>query len=307
MALRKPTGKPDDFDAFWNDVRRQADALPLEPKITADPLRSTDDVSVFQVYFTSLDNIRIAGWYCRPANFSGTLPGLLTLPGYQAEPRIPLDWARQGYAVLNVAARGKLKSHHNFNPGVPNLITHNITDRNTYAYRGIIADAWRGLDFLLAQQEIDPSRIGMVGSSQSGGLTIITAALRSEIKAASAGAPFMCALPEAIRLTDTYPYQEINDYLRVYPESRDAVMTTLSYFDGVSFAGQVACPIIVNIGLRDNICPPGATRAVFEAIGSADKKLYPYDGQGHDAGAHLQKPIVTEFFARHLKNTGASS
>jgi cephalosporin-C deacetylase len=302
-----PPYKPADFDAFWNDVRRQADSLPLEPEITADPLRSTDDVSVYQVYFTSLDNIRIAGWYCRPTSVSGILPGLLTLPGYQAEVRIPLDWARQGYAALNVAPRGKLKSHQQFNPGIPNLLTHNITDRNTYAYRGMIADAWRGLDFLLAQKEIDPSRIGMAGSSQSGGLTIITSALRPEIKAASAGAPFLCAIPEAIKLTDTYPYQEINDYLRVYPDSRDAVMKTLSYFDGLNFAGDVSCPIIVNIGLQDNICPPDATRAVFEAIGSTDKKLYPYDGQGHDAGAHLQKPIVTEFLARHLKKPGACS
>ena len=298
--------KPADFDAFWDDVRRQADNIPLAPEVVADPLRSTDDVSVFEISFTSLDHIRIAGWYCRPAEFTGTLPALLTLPGYQSDPRIPSDWARRGYAVLNVAPRGKLRSSHQFNPGIPNLLTHNIVDRHTYAYRGLYADAWRGLDALLSQPEIDPARVGMVGSSQSGGLTVVTAALRPEIKAASAGAPFLCAIDDAIHLTDTYPYQEINDYMNAHPDSRDAVMETLSYFDGVNFADKVACPLIMNIGLRDNICPPDTGRAVFEAIGSADKTLYPYVDQGHEAGAHLHATVAAEFFARHLQNAEAA-
>ena len=299
MFLKKPI----DFDAFWRGVRRQGDAIPLTPEIVADPLRTTDDVQVFQVSFYSLDHIKISGWYCRPAAVSGTLPALLTLPGYQSEPRIPSDWARRGYAVLNVAPRGKLRSNRQFNPGIPGLLTHNIVDRNTYAYRGLYADAWRGIDFLLTRPEVDPARIGMVGSSQSGGLTIVTAALRSEIKAASAGAPFLCAIGQAIQRADTYPYQEINDYLAAYPGSRDAVMETLAYFDGVNFADKITCPLIMNIGLRDNICPPDTGRAVFDAVGSSDKTLYPYADQGHDAGAHLHGSVMTNFFARHLQDS----
>jgi cephalosporin-C deacetylase len=299
-----PPRKPIDFDAFWNDVRDQADGIPLLPEVVADPVRTTPDVSVFRAYFTSLDHIRIAGWYCRPAEFSGTLPALLTLPGYQAEPGIPVDWARRGYAVVSVGMRGKLRSNSRFNPGIPNLLTHNIVDRHTYAYRGIYADAWRGIDFLVSRPEIDPARVGMVGSSQAGGLTVVTAALRPEIKAASAGSPFLCDVENAIRLTDTYPYQEINDYLAAFPDSRGAVTETLGYYDGVNFAGGITCPFIMNIGLRDNICPQEAGRAAFDAVGASDKTLYPYPDQGHDAGAHLHGPVIAEFFARHLCKEG---
>ena len=293
--------KPVDFDAFWDEVRREADAIPLDIEISADPLRSTDDVAVFEITFTSLDDIRIAGWYCRPAEFSGTLPALLTVPGYQADTKIPIDWARRGYGVLNIAVRGKLRSDQQFNPGIPNLLTHNIGDRHTFAYRGLYADAWRGLDVLLSLPEIDAARVGMYGSSQSGGLTVITTGLRPEIKAASAGAPFLCCFDDVIRLTDTYPYQEINDVLRVFPDRAADVMETLRYYDGINFADKITCPLIMNIGLRDNICPPDAGRAVFEAVGSTDKKLYPYADQGHDAGAHLHGPVIADFFARHLQ------
>ena len=106
---------------------------------------------------------------------------------------------------------------------------------------------------------------------------------------------------DAIRLTRTYPYQEIGDYLRTFPGSAAAVRDTLSYFDGICFGPRISCPIIVNLGLRDNICPPETGYSLFEAIGSRDKKLYPYDGCGHDAGRTVHDSVVRDFFETHLK------
>src|ERR687892_581452 len=59
--------KPDDFDAFWHDVLRQASAIPLEAEVAPDPLRTSDDVEVFQVFYASIEHVRVAAWYCRPA------------------------------------------------------------------------------------------------------------------------------------------------------------------------------------------------------------------------------------------------
>lgn len=292
--------KPTDFDEFWNGVLAQVSKIPLEPETVPDPLRSSKDVEVFQVFYNSLDNVRIAAWYCLPRDRPGRLPAILSVPGYVSDPPIPKDWARLGYATLSVAPRGKVRSNRQFNPGYPGLLTYSIVDRNTYSYRGFYVDAWRGVDYLLSRQEVDPSRIGVTGSSQGGGLTVTTSAMRPEIKAAAAGAPYLCGYMDAIELTHTYPYQEINDYLRLHPESREAVEQTLAYFDGICFADRIRCPIIVNIGLQDNVCPPETGYALFNAIGSVDKKLYTYDGHGHDAGSYKHSAIVREFFSHHL-------
>jgi cephalosporin-C deacetylase len=175
-----------------------------------------------------------------------------------------------------------------------------MVDRHTYAYRGFYVDAWRGIDFLLSRPEVDPARIGVTGTSQGGGLTITTAAMRPEIRAAAAGAPYLCGFMDAIELTHTYPYEEINDYLRLHPDRRPAVEETLAYFDGLNFADKIACPIIVNIGLQDNVCPPETGYALFNKIGAKDKRLYTYEGHGHDAGRHQHSAIVDRFFAHHL-------
>ena len=85
--------KPDDFDAFWDGVQQQAAAVPLEPEMIPDPLRTSAEVEVFQVFYTSIEHVRIAAWYCRPTHRVGRLPAVLLLPGYQADPPIPKEWA----------------------------------------------------------------------------------------------------------------------------------------------------------------------------------------------------------------------
>ena len=292
--------KPDDIDAFWEDVLAQTAMIPLDPVALYDPLRSTEEIDVYEVFFTSLDQVRIAGWYALPKNRGANLPGLLQVPGYNMEPPVPKLWARKGYAAFSVAPRGKLRSNRQFNPGYPGLLTHSMVDRHTYSYRGFYMDACRAVEFLLGRDEVDSERIGVTGHSQGGGLTISTAALRPEITAAAAGAPYLCGYMDAIELTDAYPYQEIADYLRMYPESRQEVEDTLAYFDGISLAHRITCPVIVSVGLQDSTCPPETGYAMFDAIASSDKQMYGYDGHGHDANNYEHAAVVDAFLAKHL-------
>ena len=293
--------KPEDFNEFWGLVLDELSSIELNVKCEKDELRSDSEVTVYQVFYDSLDHVRISGWYSVPNTPVTGLPAILLVPGYQSDPPIPKDWSAKGYACLSVNPRGKVRSRSQFDPGYPGLLTHRIVDKNTYSYRGFYADAWRGIDFLLSREEVDSERIGVAGSSQGGGLTITTSAMRKEIKAASAGAPYLCGFMDAIKLTDTYPYQEINDYLRTYPDRLEEVEGTLAYFDGISFADQIDCPIIMNLGLQDNVCPPETGYALFETIGSKDKKLFEYEGHGHEAGRYEHSGIMDQFFDKHLK------
>ena len=292
--------KPADFDAFWEDVMAQAAAIPLAPEVVPAPLRSTPEIDVYEVHYNSLDHVRIAGWYCVPKDRPRPLPAILQVPGYLMEPPIPKNWGKKGYAAFSAAPRGKLRSHHQFNPGYPGLLTYSIVDRNTYTYRGFYTDACRAIDFLLTRDEVDPERIGVTGHSQGGGLTVSTAALRPQVRAASAGAPYLCGFMDSADLTHTYPYQEITNYLRLHPDQRRAVEDTVSYFDGVNLADRIRCPIIVSVGLQDNVCPPETGYDLFRAISSSDKQIYPYDGHGHDAGQFTHAAIIDAFFQKHL-------
>ena len=108
---------------------------------------------------------------------------------------------------------------------------------------------------------------------------------------------------DAASLTRSYPYEEINDYLRLYSERRDTVRAVLDYYDIHNFVDQIECPIIVNIGLKDDVCPPETGFAVFDAVGSVQKRLYPYEDCAHDAGRGLgHEGVVMGFMADHLRS-----
>ena len=275
---------PDDFDSFWSGTIAELSSVPLEPELSHVPLRSTPEVKVYEVHYRSLGGVRIAGSYCMPARGSGPFPALIHYPGYKGEPGFSRVWADRGVATLSVAVRGKLRSHEQFNPGYPGLLTSGIESPSTYGYRGVISDCIRGIDFLLTRPEVDVERIFAHGSSQGGGLTLIAAALRPEIKGGAAACPFLCSFADAMRLVRTYPYNELNCYVRAFPDREEQVLTTLSYFDAVNFTGRVRCPMAVGIPLRDAICPPETQYAAYRNL-AGQKEVWPIPGAGHGSAS----------------------
>lgn len=300
--------RPDDFDAFWADIHSRLGQIPLDPRMALDEMRSTEDVEVYEIHYMSLDNVVIAGWYCRPREsyIASPYPALLLVPGYISEPTLPKSWAKLGYAAIGVAPRGKLRSNGQFNPGYPGLLTHNIIDRNTYSYRGFYADAIRAVDFALSRPEVDKSRIGVHGSSQGGALTVVVAALRNDvITCGAAGAPYLTGFMDAARLTHSNPYEEINDYLRMHPDHVEAVTETVSYFDCINFAPLISCPMLVYIGLEDDVCPPETGFALVRAMRNCPVELHAHEHCAHDAGAYWEMEQVEAFLAEHLRPAGS--
>jgi len=297
------TTRPPDFDEFWGAIMAEAAAIPLNPAMAHVPLRSTDEVDVYEIHYDSLDGLRIAGWYCVPKEsyLPPPYPALLLVPGYISEPTLPKSWAKMGNAAVGVAPRGKLRSNRYYNPGYPGLLVNNVVDRHTYSYRGFYVDAARALDFVLSRPEVDRTRIGVHGSSQGGALTVTTAALRRDVvTCGAAGAPYLCGFMDAAALTRSWPYEEINDYLRLYPEREGQVRETLNYFDGINFAPLIRCPMLVYIGLNDDVCPPETGHALYSAM-TCPKELHTYPRCAHDSGAYWEMKNVEAFLAEHLR------
>ena len=289
---------PDDFDDFWTDVFAELAAIPLDSRVEPDPLRSTDAVNVHQVTYRSLDNVDVFCWYSVPAQGGGPFPAILHLPGYKSEPALRRDWGPKGVVVLSVAVRGKLPSSEQFNPGYPGLLTHGVEHRDTYSYRGVISDCVRGVDFLLSRPEVDPERIYACGSSQGGGLTLITAGLRPEIKAGVSGYPFLCCYPESMRMLRSYPYDELSCYARAYPDRTEQMLDTLRYFDAVNFAPRIKCPMVVGIALEDEVCPPETSYAAYRLLGG-ERELWLFPNSGH-GNAHEYPARETAWLERTI-------
>ena len=280
------TSEPD-LDRFWSETLQESQIAPLNAQLTQVdyPLRG---VRVFQASYDGWQGARIAAWYLLPEG-EGPFPALVQYHGYSGYKQDAFHyalWALQGYAVLAVDVRGQ--SGDSTDPAqysgghVKGWMTQGIMDPAEYYYRGVYVDCVRALDLLCEQPEVDAEHIGLMGVSQGGGLTLAVAALDSRPVLAMPEVPYLCHFRRAVDMAARMPYLEISDYIRRYPKRAGQVWKTLSYFDNLNLAARIRCPVLIDVGLQDDICPPSSVYAVYNQI-KAEKEIKVFPYHNHEA------------------------
>ena len=230
--------RPADVDAYWQAALDDLAALPAAPEVDPLPLRSTEFATMYGVKLTSVGPYRLFAYYSVPHG-AGPFPAIYHAPGYASVVQVPPYHERQAHVVLSLCARGQRLSDRPFAASYPGLLTHGIDDPATYVFRGIVADAVRGLDFLLSRPEVDAGRIAVLGND----IGLLAAALRPQVAAVTLAGPLFYAAADLLPQTTAYPWEEINDYTRAYPERRAAVERTLAYFDPLHLADRVRAAV----------------------------------------------------------------
>ncbi len=273
------TEDPKDFDAFWQQGRDALAKIPIDAQLTLLPEQCTSKVNVYQV---SLQNVRsegdgtsrLFGIYAEPKE-PGKYPALLRVPGAgvhkiqglikEAEQGaitlaigihgIPLTMDPQVYALLSAGALN----------GYP---AFNLDARERFYYRRVYLGCVRANDFLTSRPNWDGKALAVMGGSQGGALSIVTAALDPRVKTLAAAYPALSDMAGyAHGRAGGWPHTLRNPA----NQTRDK-LTTASYYDVVSFARRVKVPGLYGWGYNDETCPPTSLYAVYNVI-QAPKSL----------------------------------
>ncbi|MCK7538322.1 MAG: acetylxylan esterase [Marinilabiliales bacterium] len=133
------------------------------------------------------------------------------------------------------------------------------------------------------------SRIAVEGASQGGALTFATAALNNDRIA-------VCA-PQVPFLSDFRDYFQVatwpgNEFIALVEHEKrltwDQVYNTLSYFDIKNLAHLIRAPLIMGVGLMDEVCPPHINFAAYNLVDGREEIHCLSSGRPRTSGGFLQ-------------------
>jgi cephalosporin-C deacetylase len=256
---------PTDLERYWQQTLDELAGYAARPELELLPLRSTEFATLYGVRITSLGPYRLFGYLSIPAG-RGPFPAIYYAPKYQSVleiiPQGTANLQRSRYVTFALAARGQRTSDTPFAALFPGLLTEGIDRATSYIFRGIAADCVRGLEFLLTRGDVDPSRVVVVGND----MALLTAALH-------AGATHVVAAPALFYhtaglapKTQAYPLEEINDYLRTYPNARETVQRTLAYYDLQALAPRVTATTLLMVGAKGSLLDAQTLTPLVKAL-----------------------------------------
>lgn len=295
--LIQPPALRNDFNDFWHRTRQQLDLIPCQPIYERlDSLQNTRKRK-YDVKILSFDNVYIKGHLTIPKR-AGKFPTLINIQNFENSNTAELDSIFSDWVIFHLNVRSLIEPETAISPGFLRYMIGNINDRERYIVRGAIMDCIRGVDVVLSHSWVDTSRLVVYGESLTGGFAFIAAALDSRIKALVVNSPLMAAFDVGTKFPAP-PYHQIVSYIVENPHEKKNVFTNLTYFDLINFAGKLRCPVLMNIGLQDDMCPPRTTFLLFNQLSTAkEPAIYPDEGHLIDnpgVWMYIQKWLEPKF------------
>ena len=261
---------PDDFEAFWKREIDKNAKIDMLPQLDLVPEKCTPKVTVYSASFQSFKKgSRIYGTLCVPANYKGKCPAILIVPGAGCRSRAGYyTEAENGFVTFEIGIHGiptVMKDERIYETlkegSLLNYPSANVDDKDNYYYKRVFVGCARAVDFLASLDFVDADRIGVMGGSQGGALTITTAYLNPNVKCGAAFYPAMCDLTG-------YLYDQGNAWPYLF-KNKDLAskqrLETVKYYDVVNFARGVEQPMWVSYGYNDLVvCPTSIQGAINE-------------------------------------------
>ncbi len=273
---------PDDFNEFWAKGVEQVRKVKLSPKMELLPDRCTDKVDVYHVSYGNIGGSRMYGMLTIPKG-EGKYPAIMRLPGAGIGEKTGdlKHTAQGGVIVLELGIHGipvnmKGDIYSDLSSGVlSSYYVQDVDNRDKFYYRRVYLGCVKGVDFLLSLPQCN-GKIGTIGGSQGGALSIVTSRLDERVAATAIYFPAICDL-------QGYIYGRAGGWPNIFKHESGRVkerIETIRYYDAVNFARGLKAPVFFAFGYNDLSCAPTTTRSAYNVI-PAPKQLSIGENTGH--------------------------
>lgn len=284
--------RPNDFDAYWERALKEMKSIDPKVELVPAPFQ-VPFAECYDLYFTGVGGARVHAQYLRPKNVPTPHPAILQFHGYSGNAgnwSDKLGYLAAGFAVASLDVRGQ--GGYSEDAGATKGTTlrgHIIRGLDDHPdkllFRQIYLDTAQLADIVMNMPEVDGTRVGAMGGSQGGALTIACASLEPRLKLAAPVFPFLCDYQRVWEMDLAKDaYEELRYYFRMFDpnhEREKEIFTKLGYIDLQHLSHRIKAEILMFTGLMDNICPPSTQFAMYNKI-VAKKNIVIYPDFGHE-------------------------
>ncbi len=287
------TPRPDDFNAYWERALKQMHAIDSDINLEAADFQ-VPFAECNHLYFSGTGGSRVHAKYLKPkTSRTEKHPAVLIFHGYTG--RSPewsslLNWVAAGYSVFAMDSRGQGGLSNNTEAVTGTTwsghIIRGLSDGpDKLLFRNIFLDTAQLARIAMGMDEVDADRVGCLGGSQGGALTLACASLEPRIKKAAPTYPFLCDYKRVWQMDlGENAYKELFYYFRAFDpthEREDEIFRTLGYIDLQNMVPWIKAEVLMATGLIDEICPASTQFAAYNKI-TSKKEVVIYPDFGHE-------------------------
>ncbi|MCE9613556.1 MAG: acetylxylan esterase [Lentisphaerae bacterium] len=284
--------RPADFDTYWD--RALAEMRAVNAKVDISPAEyQTPFAECSHLTFTGVGGSRVYAKLLRPRQQNGAQPAIIMFHGYSMHSGIwtdKLPYVAMGYTVAALDCRGQGGRSEDLGGAPGNTLNGHIIrgldgKPDQLLFRQIFLDTAQLAGIVMGLPGVDPNRVGAMGGSQGGGLTLACAALEPRIKRVAPVFPFLCDYKRVWDMDQAVAaYAELKEYFKRFDpcHAREhEVFLRLGYIDVQHLAPRIRGEVMMAVGFMDTICPPSTQFAAYNKI-TAPKSLVTYPDFGHE-------------------------
>ncbi len=284
--------RPNDYETYWDEALAEMHAI--DPNIEIIPADfQTNFAKCSHLYFTGVGGARIHAKLIQPIAPSEKHPAVVMFHGYTGNSgdwQDKLGYAAAGFTVAALDCRGQGGLSEDAGGTVGNTMQGHIIrglddDPKKLLFRQIFLDTAQLAGIVMDMPDVDENRVGALGGSQGGALTITCAALEPRIKRAAPVFPFLSDYKRVWEMDLAVDaYDEIQTYFRLFDprhEREDEIFMKLGYIDIQHLCPRIKAEVMMSVGLADQICPPSTQFAAYNKI-TSKKYVELYPDFGHE-------------------------
>ena len=288
--------RPVDFDSFWDQGLAEMRSTDPQVELIAAEFQAPN-MECFHLYFTGVGGARLHAKLLRPSTGPSPHPAVLLFHGYTGDSGDWFDklgYVNAGFTVAALDCRGQAGLSEDSGHVTGNTLHGHIIRGLDDALRGrpqkllfrqMFLDTAQLAKIIMEMPDVDAGRMGVLGGSQGGALSIACAALEPRIQRVAPLYPFLSDYRRVWEMDQAKDaYKELQEYFRHADPThqREAeIFEKLGYIDIQFLASRIKAEVHWGIGLMDTICPPSSQFAVYNKI-TSPKKMVIYPDFGHE-------------------------